>query len=63
VRTTGVIECKNLNFGMWKIIHKSTKSNVIPFTRNGMTPTSITRKQMKIEMIIWDAKRDGDPTS
>jgi ABC-type molybdate transport system substrate-binding protein len=39
------------------------KKNVIPFTKNRMTPTSATRKQMKIEMAIWDAKRHGDPTS
>jgi hypothetical protein len=48
---------------MWKITCKSTKSNNIPFTRNGTTPTSTTIKQMKIGMGIWDAKRHGDPTS
>ncbi len=44
MRTMGVIKCKNLNFGMWKITHKSTKSNNIPFIRNGTTPTSTTIK-------------------
>jgi hypothetical protein len=63
VRTIGEIECKNSNFGMLKIIRMSTKNNVIPFTRNGTTPTNTIKKQMKIRMAIWDAKRHGNPTS
>jgi hypothetical protein len=62
VKKIGIIECKNSNFGMWKIIHMSTKSNVIPFIRNGTTSTSTTKKQMKIGIAIWDPKRHGDPT-
>jgi hypothetical protein len=41
VRTIGVIKCKNSNFGMLKITHMSTKKNIIPFTRNGTTPTHV----------------------
>jgi hypothetical protein len=63
VRTIGVIECKNLNFGIWKITHSKTKTNVNPLTRNGTTPISTTKKKMKIRIAIWDPKRHGDPTS
>lgn len=61
MKKIGIIECKNSNFGMWKITHMSTKSNVIPFTRNGTTLISTTKKQMKIKITIWDPKRHGDP--
>jgi hypothetical protein len=42
METIGVIESKNSNLGMWKTTRRSTKGIVIPFTKNGMTPTSIT---------------------
>jgi hypothetical protein len=35
------IECENSNLGMWKTTYNSIRNIVIPFARDGTTPTHV----------------------
>jgi hypothetical protein len=55
MKIVGVIECNNSNLVTWKIIHMSTKGILIPFAKDGTTPTSAIKNQARIRAPICDA--------